>query len=83
MPGVWWTKDFYYFVDHANKQRLQSGKINYATFSEIYNNLVDQFCKQYNCIQDEDDGTLWCTENDFLIIKLTCPDVIKRIEYKE
>lgn len=50
---------------------------------EPYNDVVYRFAKRYNCDLINLDGThyrfMHCTEEDFVVIMLTCPEAVAEV----
>lgn len=43
-----------------------------------WRNAITDLCEKYNCTFNFKDYTMTCSEEDYLIIKISCPDVIDK-----
>lgn len=74
---VKWSISFPYFSGIA---RLQWGKVQGDSVRQLLS-AIQQWAKDYNCTYHTAD-VMECSEEDFLIIKLTAPEAISFVYEK-
>lgn len=77
MNQIKWKYNAHYFFALSRSKFPEPVNVNTLDARvSAYNGIINSFIAEYNCTINRKDGTMKCSEEDYIMIKLSCPKAV-------